>query len=308
MILPDVRGLYSFYEELALRFAEAGIDALAIDYFGRTAGVAKRDAEFSYMEHVQQTRLSELRADVTAAAEELRRDGRVRATFTIGFCFGGRLSYSAGDLRPRPGRLDRLLRDARRRIDPATLPRSSVAPAMASPILGLFGGADQAIPAEAIAEFEAALDGGQGRARADHAIPVRRTASSTARRPTLPRRPPIRGPAAWPSSRPGRRPPDRRVNHRPGLRDPTRRPADLRLMQAFTADCWRVDWPAPAFHPGDLDWWSRDSVSGSVPLSERVRLWFDGESDASDLVAWGWFGLPRRPRPARSDPRPAGRT
>jgi carboxymethylenebutenolidase len=96
VILPDVRGLYSFYEELALRFAEAGIDALAVDYFGRTAGAAKRDGEFSYMEHVQQTKLPELRADMTAAAEELRRDGRVRATFTIGFCFGGRLSYSAG--------------------------------------------------------------------------------------------------------------------------------------------------------------------------------------------------------------------
>jgi ribosomal protein S18 acetylase RimI-like enzyme len=69
--------------------------------------------------------------------------------------------------------------------------------------------------------------------------------------------------------------------------------ADLRLMQAFTSECWGFDWPAPAFHPGDLDWWSRDSVSGTVPLSERVRLWFACEPDASDLVAWGWFGLPR---------------
>jgi carboxymethylenebutenolidase len=36
VILPDVRGLYRFYEELALRFAERGYSALAIDYFGRT--------------------------------------------------------------------------------------------------------------------------------------------------------------------------------------------------------------------------------------------------------------------------------
>ena len=46
MILPDVRGLYRFYEELALRFAERGYAAVAIDYFGRTAGVGKRDEEF----------------------------------------------------------------------------------------------------------------------------------------------------------------------------------------------------------------------------------------------------------------------
>ncbi len=55
VILPDVRGLYHFYEELALRFAERGHAALAIDYFGRTAGVGKRDDEFEYMPHVEQT-------------------------------------------------------------------------------------------------------------------------------------------------------------------------------------------------------------------------------------------------------------
>ena len=55
VILPDVRGLYRFYEELALRFAERGIAAVALDYFGRTAGAAKRDDDFEYMEHVQQT-------------------------------------------------------------------------------------------------------------------------------------------------------------------------------------------------------------------------------------------------------------
>src|SRR5438132_9107333 len=49
LVLPDVRGLYRFYEELALRFAERGIVAVAIDYFGRTAGVAKRGDDFPYM-------------------------------------------------------------------------------------------------------------------------------------------------------------------------------------------------------------------------------------------------------------------
>jgi carboxymethylenebutenolidase len=165
VILPDVRGLYSFYEELALRFAEAGVDALAIDYFGRTAGLSKRDADFSYMEHVQQTKLPELRADVTVAAEELRRDGRVRATFTMGFCFGGRLSYSSAtfglDLAGSIAFYGMPVGDR-----PGYPAPASVAPAMASPILGLFGGADQAISAESIAEFEAALDA----AKVDHEL------------------------------------------------------------------------------------------------------------------------------------------
>src|ERR687887_716613 len=51
-ILPDVRGLHSFYEDLALRFAETGVHATAFDYFGRTAGVARRDDSFDFWPEV----------------------------------------------------------------------------------------------------------------------------------------------------------------------------------------------------------------------------------------------------------------
>src|SRR4051794_13805643 len=56
IILPDVRGLYRFYIELAERFADAGHHAIAIDYFGRTAGTGERDEDFEFMPHPQQTR------------------------------------------------------------------------------------------------------------------------------------------------------------------------------------------------------------------------------------------------------------
>ena len=71
VILPDVRGLYRFYVELAERFAEAGHHAIAIDYFGRTAGVAKRDDEFEYREHTSQTTAPQIQADVAAAIMSL---------------------------------------------------------------------------------------------------------------------------------------------------------------------------------------------------------------------------------------------
>ena len=66
VILPDVRGLYRFYEELALRFAERGYAAVAFDYFGRTAGVEKRSDDFEYMPHVEQTTPAGVQADVAA--------------------------------------------------------------------------------------------------------------------------------------------------------------------------------------------------------------------------------------------------
>ena len=90
------QGLYRFYEELALRFAERGISAVAIDYFGRTAGVEKRGDDFDYMTHVDQTTPEGVKADVRAAVEHLRPP--VKAVFTVGFCFGGRFSWhSAAD-------------------------------------------------------------------------------------------------------------------------------------------------------------------------------------------------------------------
>ena len=78
VVLPDVRGLYRFYEELALRFGERGIGAVAIDYFGRSAGVAKRGDDFAYMEHVAQTTPEGIQVDVRAAVEHLRPTSRSR--------------------------------------------------------------------------------------------------------------------------------------------------------------------------------------------------------------------------------------
>ena len=72
LILPDVRGLHPYYEELALRFAEHGVDALAIDYFGRTAGASRATTTFEYMPHVNQTTWAGLKADIRAAVDELR--------------------------------------------------------------------------------------------------------------------------------------------------------------------------------------------------------------------------------------------
>jgi carboxymethylenebutenolidase len=51
VILPDVRGLHPFYEELAPRFADAGVHALALDYYGRTAGTGSRGGDFDHTPH-----------------------------------------------------------------------------------------------------------------------------------------------------------------------------------------------------------------------------------------------------------------
>ncbi|MEK6572874.1 MAG: dienelactone hydrolase family protein, partial [Chloroflexota bacterium] len=72
LIYPDVRGLHQFYKELALRFAEAGLTALAMDYFGRTAGQTARDDSFDFQPHVGQMTLPTFFTDVRASVSHLR--------------------------------------------------------------------------------------------------------------------------------------------------------------------------------------------------------------------------------------------
>ncbi|GAB4338756.1 MAG: dienelactone hydrolase family protein [Dehalococcoidia bacterium] len=159
VVLPDVRGLYRFYEELALRFAERGINAIAIDYFGRTAGVGKRDDDFPYMEHVAQTKAPQIADDTAAAVTWLRspEGGSCRSVFTVGFCFGGSNSWLqaaaghglAGAIgfygRPGPGR------------DGSPGPAAR-AKEMTCPVLALMGGADQGIPPEQVEELRRAFE------------------------------------------------------------------------------------------------------------------------------------------------------
>jgi carboxymethylenebutenolidase len=148
VVLPDVRGLYHFYEELALRFAERGYAAIAIDYFGRTAGVEKRGDDFEFRPHVDRTTPQGVMADTNAAAERLRELG-VTSLFTVGFCFGGSNSWlAAADVPGLKGAVGFYGRPSR------MLDR---VPDLAAPVLALQAGADQNITAEDNAEFERAL-------------------------------------------------------------------------------------------------------------------------------------------------------
>ena len=170
VILPDVRGLHPYYEELALRFAEHGIDALALDWFGRTAGPEPRGDDFDYTPHPALTTWAGIRADITAGVEEIRapEDGRAApgSVFTLGFCMGGRMSFLAGTLGLGLAGVIGMygtLAGPWRNDAPAPV---DVAGEMASPVLGLFGGADTVITPEAIAAFDAGL----GAAGVDHRL------------------------------------------------------------------------------------------------------------------------------------------
>lgn len=159
VILPDVRGLHPYYEQLAVRFAEAGFPALAIDYFGRTQGVSQRADGFDWQSEIGTLTNDGVASDVAAGVAHL---GTLNAgpTFSLGFCFGGSHSWrlSAGDLGlsgvmgfyGRPGMV------------------ADVEGAMRTPLLLLVAGADAATPVE---EFEA-LDARLSAAGVPHEMQV----------------------------------------------------------------------------------------------------------------------------------------
>jgi carboxymethylenebutenolidase len=160
VVIPDVRGLHQYYKDLADRFAEVGVDAVAVDFFARTANTDDRSDTFDFMAQVPLTKPETLQADIAAGAAYLRtpEGGQVRSVFSVGFCFGGALSYlqAASGLgyagvigfygwplglkrwpdRPKP-------------IDAASR--------YTCPVLSIFGGADEGIPQAAVDEFDAAL-------------------------------------------------------------------------------------------------------------------------------------------------------
>jgi carboxymethylenebutenolidase len=160
VVIPDVRGLHPYYKELADRFSEVGVHAVAIDFFARTAPSEDRSDKFDFMSQVPLTKPDQLQADIAAAVAHLKSPagGGARQIFSVGFCFGGALSYlqAASGLgyagvigfygwplglkrwpdRPRP--IDAVSR-------------------YACPVLSLFGGADEGIPQNDVDEFDAAL-------------------------------------------------------------------------------------------------------------------------------------------------------
>jgi carboxymethylenebutenolidase len=148
VILPDVRGLYRFYEELALRFAERGHAAVAFDYFGRELGVGKRENDWDYMPEVQKLTPQMVQLDVGACVNHLVALG-CTSIFTVGFCFGGRNSWLSAAYRHglkgavgfygHPGQI---------------LP---FVPDFDAPILALQAGDDARITHEINLEFERAL-------------------------------------------------------------------------------------------------------------------------------------------------------
>lgn len=157
LIYPDIRGLHQFYKDLALRCAEVGLAAVAMDYFGRTAGLTARDDAFEWQPHVAQLRLPTVLADAQASLAHLR-TLTTRPAFVVGFCLGGSLTlYTATEALGLAGAIP-FYAGLTRKMDEQKGSVLEAARLIKIPVLGLFGGADQGIPPEQVQALDENLD------------------------------------------------------------------------------------------------------------------------------------------------------
>jgi carboxymethylenebutenolidase len=157
VVIPDIRGLHRYYEILGERLADAGVPAVVIDPYGRTAGAERRDDDFDHVPHREAVRDEGLRADVRAGAAVLRGEGTPTVA-TMGFCFGGRGSLMQASQQG----IDGVIAFYGPPTGPGDAGRSPIDEArdglVRAPVLGLYGGADRGIPQEDVEAYERALE------------------------------------------------------------------------------------------------------------------------------------------------------
>ena len=151
VVIPDPRGVHPFYKDLVRRFAQAGIDAVVVDYLDRTAGIAERPDGFDLRAAIGKTTPDGIAGDVAAGIAYLRSPagGGVVSVFTVGFCFGGAQSWRQSAVQPGlAGSIGFYGIPSRVR---------DVIPQMRAPLLLLLAGNDQATTAEDFAQFDREL-------------------------------------------------------------------------------------------------------------------------------------------------------
>ena len=139
VVLPDVRGLAPFYEELCVRLSEHGHPAAAVDWHSRSTALSR----------------GQLQDDVMAAVTHLRGEG-CKGVVALGFCMGGRVAFL---MSARRFGLQGVIGfyGAPGAVGPYDSGPTGLAHELAAPILALFGEADEGITPQARAAFDGAL-------------------------------------------------------------------------------------------------------------------------------------------------------
>ena len=168
LVVSEIFGVHEHIADVARRFAKLGYLALAPELFARQ-GDPQSYGEISKLmsEVVAKVPDAQVMGDLDACAAWARANGGDGRLGITGFCWGGRIVwlYAAHNPRLKAG-----VAWYGRLLGPATplTPRHPIdlAGELQAPVLGLYGGKDQGIPLDGVAQMKAALGQGSVAARA----------------------------------------------------------------------------------------------------------------------------------------------
>jgi carboxymethylenebutenolidase len=161
LVAMEIFGLHEYIRDVTRRVAKLGAFAVAPDYYFRMGDLTRITEINKLMPLVNSKSDAELISDLDATVEWASSQGGDKTRLGImGFCRGGRTvwEYCAANAGVKAGvAFYGSLADppAQKSIWPKS--PLQLAPEMKAPVLGLYGGDDQGIPAEQIDEMKAAL-------------------------------------------------------------------------------------------------------------------------------------------------------
>ena len=160
VLIPDVRGIYEHFRDVARRFAECGFTTLALDLYAREGAPDLPDLEAAmrWMAALPDERVL---GDIAAAVDFLADHDSVRGRHVgiTGFCMGGQYTLMAACSVPRLSAAVSWYGMLRYADTPAHKPQSplDMAPRLGCPWLGMFGENDPLIPNNDVAELRSLL-------------------------------------------------------------------------------------------------------------------------------------------------------
>ena len=164
VLIPDVRGLYEHFRDVARRFAAAGFATLALDPYSRegTPDLPDMEAVFRWMKALPDARVV---SDVRAAVAYLTSRGDVRRDRigVTGYCMGGQYALmsacSVPGLAACVSWYGMLRLGAKSPLKPEY--PLEMAARLSCPVLGLYGARDTLIPTRDVEELRRVFSEGR---------------------------------------------------------------------------------------------------------------------------------------------------
>ena len=165
LVVQEIFGVHEHIKDVCRRFAKLGYFSVAPELYARQGDVSKIEKIQDLMPIVSSVPDSQVMSDLDAAVAWAQNSGRANAKNLgiTGFCWGGRIVwlYAAHNPNLKAG----VAWYGRLAPPPASAPVNPLQPKAAielvpelkAPVLGLYGGKDQGIPAADVAAMRAAL-------------------------------------------------------------------------------------------------------------------------------------------------------